>query len=168
MRITFNTYDKLEKLTKLKKSRFQRNKHPKDQIERLAKLMREQGVRHPIHIAIVDGVDTKEIAFGHGRRDAAKLNKWKEYPIVYQEFEDMDEYYACVQSDNAIALWSELDLSAINEDIINLGPDFDVDLLGIKDFVIEPAEKYEDEEKKEALLQCPHCKKEFSRKQAKV
>src|SRR5262245_35203956 len=122
MRITFSAYDKLSPLKELKASKHQRNKHPKEQIVRLAKLMKEQGVRHPIHISKLSG----QICFGHGRLEAAKLNKFTEYPIVYQEFKDDTEEYACVQSDNAISMWAELDLSAINNDIIDLGPDFDI------------------------------------------
>lgn len=137
MRLGFAVYDKLMPLKELKKSRYQRNKHTKEQIERLAKLMRENGVRHPIHISKLTG----EVCFGHGRWEAAKFNKWKEYPVVYQDFKDETEEYACVQSDNAIALWAELDLAAINADLGDMGPDFDIDLLGIKDFVLEPAEK---------------------------
>jgi len=70
MRITFEQYDLLEKLSNLKTSRFQRNKHSKEQIERLAKIMKELGIRHPIHVHKEYG----EIAFGHGRKEAAKLN----------------------------------------------------------------------------------------------
>lgn len=139
MRITFTTYDDIAKINTLKASKHQRNKHPKDQIERLAKIMKSHGVRHPIHVSKLSG----QVCFGHGRWEAAKLNKWTEYPIVYQEFKDDDEEYACVQSDNAIAHWAELDLSSINNDLQNLGPNFDIDLLGIKDFVLEPAEKFE-------------------------
>jgi DNA modification methylase len=43
-------------------------------------------------------------------------------------------------ADNAIALWADLDLSAINESLGNLGPDFDIDLLGIANFKIDVAE----------------------------
>lgn len=138
MRITFEAFDELLPLSELKKSKHQRNKHPQDQIERLAKIMEAHGVRHPIHISRQSG----QVCFGHGRWAAAKLNKYTDYPIVYQDFKDDEEEYACVQSDNAIALWAELDMAGINSDIINLGPDFDIDLLGIKDFVLEPAEKF--------------------------
>jgi DNA modification methylase len=51
-----------------------------------------------------------------------------------------------LQSDNAIAMWAELDLKEINFDLSELGP-FDIDLLGIKDFTVTPEEKpYGDEE----------------------
>lgn len=137
MRITFKTFDKLIPLNELKTSKHQRNKHPKEQIERLAKIMQAHGVRHPIHISKLSG----EICFGHGRLEAAKLNKYKEYPIVYQDFNNDQEEYACVQSDNAIAHWAELDLLLINSDIPKLDPDFDIDLLGIKNFELA-ADKY--------------------------
>ncbi len=129
MRITFKTYDELMPLKDLKKSKHQRNKHPQDQIERLAKIMEKHGVRHPIHISRQSG----QVCFGHGRWEAAVLNGYKKYPIVYQDFKDDEEEYTCVQSDNAIAGWAELDLAGINIDILSLGPDFDIDLLGIKD-----------------------------------
>ena len=44
---------------------------------------------------------------------------------------------ADVISDNAIAAWSELDMSAINDLIPDLGPDFDIDVLGIENFKID-------------------------------
>lgn len=129
MRLTFKKYDEMILLEKLGRNRFQRNKHSKTQIERLAKLMREHGVRHPIHV----NQKTMEIAFGHGRKEAALLNGWKEYPIVYQDFKSDEEEYAVVQSDNAIALWAALDINQIMEDIKRF-PKFDPELLGIKNF----------------------------------
>ncbi len=133
MRITFKSFDELLPLTKLKKSKHQRNKHPEDQIERLAKIMDKHGVRQPIHISKQSG----EVCFGHGRWEAAKLNGYKKYPVVYQDFKSDEEEYACVQSDNAIAGWSELDILTINADLAELGPGFDVTLLGLKDFLLD-------------------------------
>ena len=155
MRITFKTYDELMPLKDMKKSKHQRNKHPQDQIERLALIMEKHGVRHPIHISRQSG----QICFGHGRREAAILNGYKDYPIVYQDFKDDEEEYACVQSDNAIASWAELDLMSINMDLPNLGSDFDIDLLGIKNFVLatdaafDPSGVEADKEQKT----CPYC-----------
>ena len=59
---------------------------------------------------------------------------------MYQDFENEAQEYAYLTSDNAIASWSELDLSAVNDEMLDLGPDFDIDLLGIKNFTIEPLE----------------------------
>lgn len=119
-----------------------RNKHPKDQIERLAKILEYQGWRYPIKVSKLSGCVTS----GHGRIAAAFLKKWNQVPVVFQEYENAEQEYADVQSDNAIASWAELDLAAINLDIPDIGPDFDIDLLGIKDFTIDAADKYADKD----------------------
>lgn len=130
-------YDELVDPKTLKDHPKNRNKHKKEQIDRLAELYAYHGVRHPIIVSKTSGY----IVAGHGRKAAAIKAKIKEYPVVYQEFENQDKEYAFIQADNAIALWAELDLGGINTDILDLGPDFDINMLGIKDFVIEPAEK---------------------------
>jgi site-specific DNA-methyltransferase (adenine-specific) len=50
---------------------------------------------------------------------------------------DADQEYAFLVSDNAIALWAELDLSSIHKDLPELGLG-DLDLLGIRGFELEP------------------------------
>ena len=135
-------YDNLVDPKSLKDHPKNRNKHGQDQIERLAKLYSYHGVRHPIIVSKLSGL----IVAGHGRKLAGIRAGINKFPVVYQEFKDADAEYAFVQSDNAIALWADLDFSGINLDIENLGPDFDIDMLGIKGFVIEPADKYKDEE----------------------
>lgn len=125
-------------LSKLKKDPENTNKHPKDQIDRLAKIIEYQGWRHPI-IATSDNV----IRAGEGRYLAAKKLKLKKVPVCYQDFKDDDQLRAFVTSDNAIAAWAELDLSMINEQIGDFDPSFDIDLLGLKDFTIDIAERLE-------------------------
>ncbi len=114
-----------------------RNRHDKDQIERLIKIIEYQGFRSPLIISN----RTQMLVAGHGRLQAAKKMKLKQVPVMYQDFTDEAQEYACMVSDNAIASWSELDMSAINTDIGDLGPDFDIDLLGIKGFEIDVADK---------------------------
>lgn len=133
MQLKFTQYDALIPLKDLIGSPHQRNGHPQEQIERLALIMREEGVRHPIHVS----KQSKFICFGHGRREAALLNGWTEFPVVYQNFDSDEQEYRCVQSDNGIASWSSLDLSKINLDIGNMGP-FNIDLLGIMNFDVVP------------------------------
>lgn len=116
-----------------------RNAHPADQIERLSRIIEYQGFRHPIVVSNLSGF----IAAGHGRLEAAKRLGLTHVPVDYQDFPDEDAEYAFLTADNAIASWSELDLSGINTDLADLGPDFNLDMLGIKDFVLEPAEKLE-------------------------
>ena len=142
MRITFTAYDAMMPLSEMKESKHQRNIHPKEQIERLAKNMRELGVQHPIHISKRSG----EIAFGHGRKLSALLNEWTEYPVVYQDFVSDEEEYISVQADNGLSEWSHIDLAKINKDLEIVGP-FDVDLLGIQNFVMDMSEKADLDEK---------------------
>lgn len=115
------------------------NKHPPDQIKRLAEIIEWQGWRYPVKVDKASGFVTS----GHGRIEAAKLMGWKEVPVSFQDYDNEAMAYADLVSDNAIAEWSDLNLASINNDIVDLGPDFDIDLLGIKDFVLEPAEKFE-------------------------
>lgn len=114
-----------------------RNKHPPEQLARLAQILEYQGARAPAKISKLSG----RLTAGHGRVQAAELAGWSHYPVDYQDYESEEQEYADLQADNAIALWAELDLSGINADLPDLGPDFDLDLLGIKNFKIDVAEK---------------------------
>lgn len=114
-----------------------RNKHSKEQIDRLVEIITYQGFRAPLLISNRTGL----LVAGHGRLEAAKQLKLKEVPVMFQDFDDEAQEYAAMVSDNAIASWSELDLSGINLDIGDLGPDFNIDLLGIKNFTVDVAEK---------------------------
>lgn len=131
------SYDELVPIKDLKPHPKNRNKHPSEQIDRLAKIITYQGIRSPIKVSKRSGY----ITAGHGRLEAFRKLKIKKAPVNFQDYETDEQEYADIQSDNAVALWAELDLSGINTDIADLGPDFDLDLLGIKDFVLEPADK---------------------------
>lgn len=132
-------YDELVDVKDLNPHPKNRNNHPQDQIERLAKIIEYQGVRAPIVVSRLSHCIVK----GHGTLLAIKKNKAKQAPVVYQDFDNEEQEYAFVQSDNAIASWAELDLSGINADLGDIGPDFDIDLLGIKNFHLEVADKLE-------------------------
>lgn len=118
-----------------------RNNHPKDQIERLAEILKYQGWRYPIKISNLSGC----IVSGHGRVLAARHLGLDIVPVQRQDYKTEEQEYADLISDNSIASWSELDLSSINSDIVDLGPDFNIDLLGIKDFVVEMADREQSE-----------------------
>lgn len=134
-------YDELVNPKNLKNYSKNRNKHPQSQIDRLARMYEHHGIRHPI---IIDQ-DRKVIAAGHGRKLAAIRAGLKEFPVVYQKFETEEDLYTFCQADNALTIESELDLSGINLDIGELGP-FDLDKLGIPDFTVDAADKYEDKD----------------------
>jgi ParB-like nuclease family protein len=134
-----------------------RNQHAYDQIDRLIKIIEYQGFRNPIIISNRTGL----LVAGHGRLMAAKKMKLKEIPAMFQDFKDEAQEYAAMVSDNAIAEWSLLDLSGINSDLPDLGPDFDINMLGLKNFVLDMEETSFDpsdssEEDKPHKV-CPHC-----------
>lgn len=131
-------YDKLVPISDLKPHPKNRNAHPQDQIERLAKILKYQGWRYPIKVSKQSGFITS----GHGRLAAAILNAWNTVPVNYQDYENSDQEYADLIADNSVASWAELEIAKINLDLAELGPDFDIDLLGIKDFELEPADKH--------------------------
>jgi DNA modification methylase len=132
------TETKLVPISDLKPHPKNRNSHPKDQIERLAQILKYQGWRYPIKVSNRSGFVTS----GHGRIEAAKLLGWNEVPVSYQDYVSDEQEYADIVADNAIASWSELDFSGINTDIRDLGP-FDIDLLGIKNFTVEALDRLE-------------------------
>ena len=126
-------------------------KHTEAQIERLAKLIKEHGLRHPIIVSKRSGY----IVAGHARLEALRKLKETNIPVDFQTFENDDMEYAFLVSDNAIQDWADLDLSMINAELENLsGQDFDIELLGLKYFEVEPADK---KKKEPTQLQCPHC-----------
>lgn len=154
-------YDKLAHIKDLIPHPKNRNSHPPEQIKRLAEILKYQGWRYPIKVSKRTGVITS----GHGRLAAAKLNGWKEVPVNFQNYDSDEQEYADLQADNAIASWAELDLSSINMDIGDLGPDFNIDLLGLKNFEInapnfDPGMEEDQgrlDEKKPVVTQCPNC-----------
>jgi DNA modification methylase len=140
--MTFKIESKDIQLVELSKLVFNpknNNKHPDDQIERLAKLIEHHGFRNPIVVSNRTGF----VVAGHGRIMAARKLGIGSIPVMYQDFDNEAQEYTYLTSDNAIASWAELDLSLVNTEMLDLGPDFDIDMLGIKDFVIEPIEKFE-------------------------
>lgn len=152
-------YDDLLDPKKLKNHPKNRNKHGQDQIDRLSELYDYHGIRHPIIISNLTGF----IVAGHGRKLAAIRAGIKEFPVTYQDFESSEAEYAFLQADNAIASWSELDFAGINEDLADLGPDFNIDMLAIKNFTLDFEESEfnpndDDNEKSEGKNKvCPHC-----------
>lgn len=116
-----------------------RNVHSAEQIAHLVKQYKYQGFRNPIIVSNRSGL----LVAGHGRLEAARKAGLTELPVIFQDFADEAQEYAYAVADNATAAWAELDLSGIGGDIPGLGPDFDIDLLGIKDFDLAALNKLE-------------------------
>lgn len=161
-------YDELVSIHKLTPHPQNPNKHPDNQIERLAKIIDYQGQRSPVVVC----KDTGFIIVGHGRTEAMEKLGWDKVAVNYQTFKDEAQRYAHMTADNAIAEWAALDLAQINADFIELGPELDLDFLGLKDFkmdILEP-EDLSDKNKEIDLDNfgndlehtCPKCGFEFN------
>lgn len=106
-----------------------RNKHPAEQIDRLVKIIEKTGFRRPGTISNRTGF----LVCGEGRYLAAKKLGLKEMPVMFQDYADAQQELADAVADNAIDKWASLDQSGIMQDVKEF-EDFDLDLLGIKDF----------------------------------
>lgn len=109
------------------------NKHPQKQIELLAKILKHQGWRHAVTVSKRSGF----VVAGHGRLAAARLNGWTQVPVDQQDFENEAQEYAHLIADNKIQELAESDDNMIQSIALDIGPDFDFDLLGIEDFKIK-------------------------------
>lgn len=144
-------YDKLFPVYDLRPDPLNPNFHSQSQVKWLAKILKVQGIRKPSIISNLNGL----LVTGHGSIEAAKLNRWKWYPIVYQDFKDYDLQYAHMVADNGLAHQGELDFDMINLVLPQLNPDMGIEMLGIKDFEIDPSEK------KRSKKSCPKCGHSF-------
>ena len=133
------------------------NKHPKKKIKRFGQIIKYQGWTHCVNVSTLSG----NINTGHAKVEAASLRGWKEVPVNFIDFEDGDQEYAALVSDNAIAEWSDMDMGLINLEIQNLGPELDINLLGLDGLEIEPADKPQKPDPKPKMIDCPSCGHSF-------
>lgn len=150
---------KIVSVKDLNKKKNNRNRHPQEQINRLAELIKYHGFRNPVIVSNQSG----EIVAGNGRFLAAIRAGLKEIPVIFQDFESKEAEYSYHVADNGISLWAELDMAGINSDIGDLGPDFNIDMLGIHNFTLDIADKDfnpdadDDSDKESKHKTCPHC-----------
>lgn len=150
-------YDELKPIHKITKNPSNANKHSKDQIERLAKIIDNVGMRMPLIISKRSGFLVK----GHGTLEALKFLGEESAPVSYQEFDNEAQEYAFLIADNEIARWAEFDVQQLKMDLPKF-EDLDIDLLGIKEFqnvfleelndVDEDIEEEKEDNKKESLI----------------
>lgn len=126
--------------------------HPYDQISRLAKILVYTGIRRPIRVSKLSGFVTA----GHGLLLALQELDLKTAPVDYQDYENEDQEISDLIADNALQTWSQLDFGAINMEIPNLDPSFDLEWLGVKSFTIDASEKED--------RRCPSCNQKIRKK----
>jgi len=128
------SYGELVKVKDLKFHPENTNEHPEDQIERLAKIIKHQGWRRPITVSNQSGY----VTVGEGRVRAAIFNKWKEVPVDFQDYKTEEDEFADIQADNLIATWAGTNFSKLNERMVDFGPDLDLELLGLRNWNVDP------------------------------
>lgn len=128
-----STEIKLIDISEIKENEHNRNTHPEDQIARLADIIKAEGFRVPLIVSNRSGL----LVAGHGRLLAARMLGLTKLPVSFQDFDSEEQEYRVGISDNAVAEWSEIDMSQIHKDLENLQP-FDLTLLGFRDFTFEP------------------------------
>lgn len=121
---------RLVPLAEIKLNPKNRNKHPDDQIDRLVEIIRYQGFRRPVTISTRTGF----LNCGEGRYLAAKKIGMAEIPATFQDYDSPEQEFADAIADNALDKWASLDHVGINQDLEELGADFNIEMLGIKDF----------------------------------
>lgn len=141
-------YDELVNLEKLVPNPKNPNKHPKEQIKRLSKIIEFQGQRKAVVVSNRSGFIIK----GHGCLEALKLLGWEKCAVDYQDYDSEAQEYADMVADNEIAKWSEQDNESILEELPKL--DIDIDMLGMLEI---PQEKFleEDESKYTRKISLP-------------
>lgn len=132
-------YDKIVNINELKPNPRNPNKHPKNQIELLAKIIKYQGWRSPIVVSNRSGLIVK----GHGRLDAAKIIQAVECPVDYQDYQSEADENADMIADNKIAELADSNLDDIRNLALEFPKDFDLDLIGIENFELQLGEAEE-------------------------
>jgi len=143
-------YDELVPVEKLVPHPRNNNKHPEEQLERLTKIIKYSGFRHPITVSKRSGF----IVVGHGRLDVARRLGMEEVPVDYQDFESEAAEYQHLTADNEIARWAEFDLDQTRLDLKELEFDLDLDLLGLRDLDLD-VELLEPQSDEDAVPEIP-------------
>ena len=161
---------KSEKIENIKEHPQNPNTHSKKQIDRLVKLIKENGFRQPLIVSNQSGY----LVSGHARLEACKKLGLKEVPVIYQDFKSKDQEKAHLVADNAISEWSKIDMLMLDD--LDFKDDFDFENLGFVHF--KPfnehdfSEGHEDdfknldeqgtkEESQKPKTKCPKCGHEF-------
>lgn len=128
-------YDKLMKARDVAKIFNPRNpnSHSPEQLKEIKSVLEYQGIREAFRINKATGF----LNVGHGRTMAGMEENW-DIPVVFQEYENEAQAYADMVADNALASWAVLDLGKIRTDLVEFGPEFDIGLLGIMNFELDP------------------------------
>lgn len=150
IKCSYNALVETDKLILLQNPK-NNNQHPKEQIERLAKIIDFAGQRSPIVISKRSGFIIK----GHARLHAIAKLGWEKAAVDYQDYDTEAAEYQDMTADNEIARWAEFNKVKFLEDVkdLDLG---DLELLGLKniDDLFKEKEQKEDKEEFVIVINC--------------
>lgn len=109
-------FSRMVAVSELKPNPRNPNKHPKEQLELLARVIQRQGWRSPVTVSKQSGL----IVAGHARYEAARLLGAAEVPVDFQDFASDAEELAHLLADNQLAELAEIneeDLAAVLKDL---------------------------------------------------
>lgn len=172
----FCSFDKIVPLSEMKPNPKNPNKHPQEQVELLAKIIRVQGWRAPVTVSTLSGM----IVRGHGRYEAAKLLDCP-VPVDFQDYATESDELSDLLADNRIAELADLDKAALADifkeiDAVSIAESLsgytkdDIDQVlqevaetitesDLDEFFVDAPPK----EKEHKKIQCPHCGELFER-----
>lgn len=102
--------------------------HDKEQIKQIAESISEFGFTNPI---LID--ENKMVIAGHGRLKASKLLDMESVPtITLHNLTDLQKK-AYIIADNKLALNAGWDYEILKEEVLALGNEFDLEILGFDD-----------------------------------
>ena len=128
----FCAFDKIVPVEELKPNPKNPNRHPKDQVELLSRVIEAQGWRQPVKVSTRSGL----IVSGHGRYEAALLLGCP-VPVDFQSYPSEEDELADLLADNRIAEMAEMDNAMLRDLFAELdASDFDIDLSGYTDDVV--------------------------------
>ncbi len=125
-------HDKLEDASKLKPNPRNPRTHPQEEIEALARIIKETGWRRAVTVSKRSGL----IVRGHGAVQAA-ITLGCLVPVEIQNFRDAAEEHAHMIADNRLAelaAWNDVDLAGLLQEIKTEG---DILLTGFDDGALE-------------------------------
>lgn len=126
-------------------------KHPRSQIRKLAKSMRQFGWTNPILIG-PDGI----VLCGHGRLEAARLNGDRSVPVIALEHLSEADRRAYIIADNRIAedaQWSRTALRTELSGLAELG--YDLEITGFSNLEIDTVLSMDDDPADEDAVELP-------------
>lgn len=123
----FCSYDELLDIEKVVGNPRNPNKHPKKQVEMLAKIIKATGWRANITISRLSGYVVK----GHGRLEAAIKAGCEKVPVEYQNYTSEAEEWADLTADNRLAELSDMDNTMLADILSEIDTgEFPLDLTG--------------------------------------